>query len=123
MGALRMEVPVAAGVVSLKPEGLLLVGLEFDETSLIASFLDGPHVMLSDGETKENSVPRPVALRYDDIRRQDAQLSRNEAAAVLEQGRVSLLLARLVQAALRAVDVGEIEPGIGDCELRIELTE
>lgn len=89
MDALRVEVPVRVWVVGVQPKGVSS-RLQSDEAGLVVSCPSVasnrilPNDMLLDIEPLQDSGPRPAALRYDDIRTQDSQFSRYEAAAVLE---------------------------------------
>ena len=123
-----METPIVAGVVGLEPEARLR-RLNLDEAHfvvrvvLVAILLYSLYTMLLHDEALENRILRRTPLRHDDIRAQHAQFSRDKAAAVLEQRPVSLASVVFVLAALRAVDVSEIEPRIGYREARLELAE
>ena len=120
--------PIVAGVVGVKPEARLR-RLNLDEAHFVVRVVFVAilpysfHTMLLDNETLENGVLRRTALRHDDIRAQHAQFSRDKATAVLEQRPVSLASVVFVLAALRAVDVGEIEPRIGYREACLERAE
>ena len=72
MCALRMEAPVVAGVVGVKPESSLGFRLKFDEAGLVVSAVHSPHVMLWDIEALENCVLRRAALCHDDIWTQES---------------------------------------------------
>ena len=90
MFALRIEVPVVAGVVAVEPKNGLRSRLKFDEAGLVVSVVSvvarryRPLVMLRDIESLPDGNLGPAALGHDDIRTQEAQFSGDEAAAVLE---------------------------------------
>ena len=113
----------------MKPEARLGPRPKFDESDfvvspvLVAILLYSLHMMLLDNEALENRVLRRTTLCHDYIWTQHAQFSRNKAPAVLEQRPVSLPSVIFVLAALRAVNVGEIEPRIGYRKAHLELAE
>ena len=54
--ALRMEAPVVAGVVGVKPESSLGFRLKFDEAGFVVSAVHSLHVMLLDIEALESGA-------------------------------------------------------------------
>ena len=90
---------------------------------LVAGGRYGLHRVLPDIEVLQDAVPCRIALCHNDVRLQDSKFSGYEAAAVLEQRPVGLASLGLVLAALGAVDVGKVEPCIGDGQVRPELME